>query len=133
MFKKLRRHGREPVDLPYSRDGNCLFHAVAYSLDNEVTHRELRRAVCAVMSSEKFRKDNEAFLPENWDEHVQEMQKEGCWGDAYALLALAWILHRRVTVFFGKFHQTFYPRKLAEKTRLILAFEGDHYFPTRHQ
>lgn len=130
MYEKLRFHyGREPVHLPGSHDGNCLFHALSHALGGYVSHAELRAAACGVLSLPSFVRRFQPFLEADWDGYVRRMRRSGEWGDAFVILALARLLGCHITVVSGGYSQNF--KAPRAQRRIFLAYEGNHYEPTR--
>ena len=132
MFEKLvRDHGRVAVDLPYSYDGNCLFHSLAYALHGCVTVEELRAAACDEMASRGYRREYAPFLPPSWGRYVRRMRDGGVWGDGFVMLALARVLCSDITVVSGSYAETFHTPYASAHPHYVLAYERAHYMPTR--
>jgi hypothetical protein len=94
--ERLQKRGLHIVQI--EGDGNCLFRAVSHQLFlNENRHDELR-AKC-VKHMIKHRKRFEMFCDQNFDEHVQEMQKLGTWGDDLEIRALEEIIDRIICIY----------------------------------
>ena len=119
LNKKLKQEGLKPWSVP--GDGNCQFHALVDQLtqngvkdgDKLWTHVRLRKHLC------KWLRDNQNRLMDNgekgekttlmiatigcdddtkWDKKLNEMEKDGSWGDQTTLVAAATIFEAEVKV-----------------------------------
>ncbi|KAI1715299.1 ubiquitin carboxyl-terminal hydrolase domain-containing protein [Ditylenchus destructor] len=83
-------------------DGNCLFRALAHLITggNEEQHMELRTKICSFMKlhrtpfSRSFAKTEEEF-----DHHVQTMERRSIWGTESELFACATMLQTPISTY----------------------------------
>jgi hypothetical protein len=97
LARRLRAHGRTVLRvLP---DGNCLFSAVALLIPGQ-SHASLRMAACHFLRCNWERVcDVIGLAPElPLSDYLCEMQKPGCWGDCYVLIAIASVLRVPIKV-----------------------------------
>eukprot|EP01032_Pedospumella_encystans_P019583 gene19583-22267_t len=79
-------------------DGNCLFRAISHQLYLEQDRHDELRARC-VEHLIRHRKRFEVFSDGNFDEHLQEMSKQGTWADDLEIRALEEITDRVITIY----------------------------------
>ncbi|CAH1271855.1 MFHAS1 [Branchiostoma lanceolatum] len=91
-------------DVP--KDGNCLFHAVSDQLvrtgSQAISHSHLRRDVVGYLRQHPNNEQGDhlrAFVPnEDWEGYLQQMSRDGVWGDHVVLQALASMLGRDIRI-----------------------------------
>ncbi|XP_078605300.1 uncharacterized protein LOC144878523 [Branchiostoma floridae x Branchiostoma japonicum] len=91
-------------DVP--KDGNCLFYAVSDQLvrtgSTVISHSQLRQDVVGYLSKHPHNEHGDhlrAFVPnEDWEDYLQQMSRDGVWGDHIVLQAMASMLGRDIRI-----------------------------------
>ena len=81
-----------------SADGNCLFRSIAFLVWGDESHHDyLRRLVCEHMLS--HRSHFGLYTDGSFDQWLENMRQDGCWGGELAIQASEEILDRPIQVF----------------------------------
>ncbi|XP_035685160.1 uncharacterized protein LOC118421765 [Branchiostoma floridae] len=91
-------------DVP--KDGNCLFHAVSDQLvrtgSTAISHSQLRQDVVGYLRQHPHNEKGDhlrAFVRNlDWEGYLQQMSRDGVWGDHIVLQALASMLGRDIRI-----------------------------------
>eukprot|EP00058_Branchiostoma_floridae_P023894 XP_002609384.1 hypothetical protein BRAFLDRAFT_86475 [Branchiostoma floridae] len=91
-------------DVP--KDGNCLFYAVFDQLvrtgSTAISHSQLRQDVVGYLGKHPHNEHGDhlrAFVPnEDWEDYLQQMSRDGVWGDHIVLQAMASMLGRDIRI-----------------------------------
>lgn len=134
FLDRMERLGLHVVEV--EGDGNCLFRAVSHQLYlSEDRHEELR-AQC-VSHMEQHRERFAPFCPINFDDHLKQMKKPGCWADDLEIRALEEITDRIICIYSSEsrdhtltpMHTNFEDKKiLAGVAPIILSYHGQSHY-----
>eukprot|EP00933_Yihiella_yeosuensis_P073086 TRINITY_DN8165_c0_g2_i1.p1 TRINITY_DN8165_c0_g2~~TRINITY_DN8165_c0_g2_i1.p1 ORF type:complete len:190 (-),score=26.30 TRINITY_DN8165_c0_g2_i1:22-591(-) len=128
LAKLLEKHGVK--ERPVHGDGNCQFRALADQLyGSQDHHASVREQV--VDQLESFSERYQGFVPGKFADYVQEMAKDGTWGDHVTLQAVADALGVRIHVLTDHLSDAFIevvPREQKSSKVLKLSFWAEvHY------
>lgn len=96
--QKMKAKGMEIVDVV--PDGNCLFRSVSLLLfGDESRHGDIRKACCDYMESQPKRFEFLVAEGESFQEYVNTMRQDKCWGDEPELRVIEEIYDRPISMY----------------------------------
>ncbi|TIC67940.1 OTU-domain-containing protein [Wallemia mellicola] len=114
-------------------DGNCMFRAISFALyGDQRKHGDVRKLVVNYMAEnidERVGQEKVKLLCDlNWRDYLEEMQKEGTWGDEYVLINAALACRTNIAVLSTggtrKYIKTF---TFSGEQVIAICHDGSHY------
>jgi hypothetical protein len=97
FLQTLQSQGMHVIEI--EGDGNCLFRALSHQVYLNEEHHEKLRYYC-VEHLKKHRKRYEKFMCDvKFEEYIEEMSKNGTWGDDIEIRAMEEILDRHIHIY----------------------------------